>query len=78
MDENGAKKKEAVGALIKIALWEGAFLLGIVGLFVATNSIPLLVGGLVVTTLTFGPMFWRWYKAHGAALRESRTIGDAP
>ncbi|MEX6632023.1 hypothetical protein [Hyphococcus lacteus] len=63
------KRKEAVKALMNIAMLEGVVLLGVVGTYLYTNNIVHLIGGIVGSTLIFGPMFVRWFNEHGKALK---------
>ena len=75
MDVDAHKKQEAVNGLIKIAIAEGALLMIVVAVYLYTGKMTYLIGGVVGTTLIFGPMFLRWFNEHGAALRNS-TNGD--
>ena len=70
-------KREAVKGLINIALMEGALLIAVVGVYLATSNIAYLVGGVVGTSLIFGPMFLRWSRAHGAALKAKPNSVEA-
>ena len=71
MDVNAQKKQDAVRALINIAVIEGFVLVAVVGVFLYTQSLTYLIGGVVGSTLIFGPMFLRWTKDHAPALRPS-------
>ncbi len=70
------KRKDAIRALMNIALLEGAVLIAVVAVYLKTNNITHLVGGIVAATLIFGPMFFRWFKAHGEALNKSQTTDE--
>ena len=63
------KRKDAIRGLINIALFEGVVLVAVVGVYFYTNNIVHLVGGVVGSTLIFGPMFLRWFKDHGRAMK---------
>ena len=63
------KRKGAIKALVNIAMLEGFLLVAIVAVYLSTGNLTYLVGGLVGSTLIFGPMFFRWFKAHGQALK---------
>jgi hypothetical protein len=63
------KRKDAIRALINIAILEGAVLIAVVAFYMNTGDITHLVGGVVASTLIFGPMFFRWFKAHGQTLK---------
>ncbi|GJL95445.1 MAG: hypothetical protein DHS20C05_18500 [Hyphococcus sp.] len=65
------KRKDAIKALVNIAMLEGFLLVAIVAVYLSTGSLTYLVGGLVGSSLIFGPMFFRWFKAHGAAMKAS-------
>ncbi len=70
-------RKAAIKGLINIAIVEGMVLMAVVGVFLATNNVTHLVGGIVGSTLIFGPMFLRWHRAHGAALRGGSATEEA-
>ncbi|GAB4526371.1 MAG: hypothetical protein Kow00133_15220 [Amphiplicatus sp.] len=69
MNAGDHKRREAVRALMNIALLEGMVLFLVVALYLATGGLAYLVGGLVAASLIFAPLFVRWLKAHGAAFR---------
>lgn len=62
------KRKDAIRALINIAILEGFVLIAVVGVYLYTNSIVYLVGGIVASSLIFFPMFLRWHRAHGKGM----------
>lgn len=61
-------RKAAIRALINIAILEGFVLIAVIGVYLATNSIVYLVGGIIASSLIFVPMFLRWHRAHGRVL----------
>ncbi|WP_375206623.1 hypothetical protein [Hyphococcus sp.] len=63
------KRKEAMKGLINIALMEGAMLLLVVGAYLYTDDLNILIGGVVGTAIIFGPLFVRWFKEHGATMK---------
>lgn len=63
------KRKDAVKALINIVLLEGAVLMLVIGVYLYTNNIAHLVGGVIGSSLIFAPMLLRWVRAHGAAMK---------
>lgn len=63
------KRKEAVTGLIKIALMEGAMLIAVVGAYLYTDNLSILIGGVIGTAIIFGPMFFRWFNEHGKTLK---------
>lgn len=69
MDVNAPERKQAIKALINIAIIEGFVLAAVVGVYLYTGNIVHLVGGVVGSTLIFGPLFLRWFKEHGRALQ---------
>lgn len=69
MDVNAPERKQAIKALINIAIIEGFVLAAVVGVYLYTGNIVHLVGGVVGSALIFGPMFLRWFKEHGQALK---------
>ncbi|WP_425407919.1 hypothetical protein [Hyphococcus sp.] len=69
MDPNRQKRQEAIRALINIALMEGAVLIIVVLIYLQTENITYLVGGVVASSIIFAPLFYRWFRAHGPALK---------
>ena len=63
------KRKDAIRGLINIALIEGAVLMLVIGVFLYTNNIVHLIGGVIGSTLIFTPMLLRWIRAHGEAMK---------
>ncbi|WDI31817.1 hypothetical protein PUV54_01275 [Hyphococcus flavus] len=72
MTPDQQKRKAAIRALINIAILEGAVLFAVVAFYVNTQDITHLMGGIIASTLIFGPMFFRWFKAHGDAFKPSK------
>ncbi|MBT8472016.1 MAG: hypothetical protein HKN14_10725 [Marinicaulis sp.] len=73
------KKQEAVNALIKIAVFEGLLLIGVVGVYFATQKLNYLFFGLAGVFLISGPLFFRWFNEHGKAINSSKpnsAVGD--
>ena len=62
------KRKDAIKGLVNIAILEGVVLVLVVAVFLSTNSLTYLIGGVIGSTLIFAPMIIRWSKAHGAAM----------
>ena len=62
-------RKTAIRALIRIALWEGAVLVAVVAAYFMTNSVAVLVGGVLASAALFTPMFLRWLREHGRAMK---------
>lgn len=63
------RRKDAVKGLITIALMEGVMLMAVIGAYFYTDDLTILIGGIVGTAIIFGPMFFRWFKEHGAAMK---------
>ena len=63
------KRKEAIQGLVNIALLEGVVLIAVVGVFLYTNNVTYLIGGMVGSALIFGPMILRWANEHKQALK---------
>ena len=76
MDASKEKRATAIRALVNLAMLEGFILVAVVGVYLYTNNIIHLIGGIIGSTLIFGPMFFRWHKEHGAALRASSSAGE--
>ncbi len=65
----GQKRKDAMNARVRIAVLEGVVLMLVIAAFVMTGSIPALLAGVAVSAAVFAPMFLRWMKEHGPALK---------
>ena len=63
------KRKDAVQALINIVILETVLIIAVIVLFFVTKEISYLVFGVAGVALITGPMFWRWFKGPGKALR---------
>ncbi len=70
------KRKEAVRALINIALLEAAVLIAVVAYYLKTGELMHLIAGVIGSSLLFGPLFFRWFREHGAVMR--RKDSGAP
>ncbi len=73
------KRKDAIKGLINIAILEGFVLAVVVAVFLTTQNMTYLIGGVIGSTLIFAPMLYRWSKAHGAAMKakpESNHISN--
>ena len=66
------KRKDAVRALINLCLLEGFVLIAVVAVYLYTSNLTYLIGGVIGTMLIFGPMFMRWIKTHGDAIRSEK------
>ena len=73
MDLDAENRKEVIRALLNIAALEGILLVAIVAIYLRTNNVVYLAGGIIASTLIFGPMFFRWFKAHGKALKVQKN-----
>ncbi len=72
-----ANRQGAIRALINLAVLEGFVLMAVVGIYLYTNNLTHLVGGIVGTALIFGPMFFRWWREHGEALKpKANSAGE--
>ena len=67
------KRKDAIKGLVNIAILEGVVLVLVVAVYLSTNSLTYLIGGVMGSTLIFAPMIIRWSKAHGAAMKAKPT-----
>lgn len=76
-DLDAQKRKDAVRALINIALVEGAVLMTVVLIYLNTKNVTHLVSGVAASALIFGPMFFRWFKAHGEAMKPKPNSVEA-
>jgi hypothetical protein len=66
--QRDAANKEAVRALLKLVLWEGAVLVALVASFFMTGSVTLLLIGVVASMVIFAPLFLRWFNEHNGAM----------
>jgi hypothetical protein len=57
------QKKEAVGALVKIAVLEAVILAVVIGVYLYTNNLTYLIGGIVGSQIVCVPMFLRWARS---------------
>lgn len=69
MNPDDLKRKEAVRALINLALLEGMLIFVVIAVYLYTNSIAYLIGGVVATSFIFAPLILRWVRDHAPALR---------
>lgn len=69
------KRKEAMKGLINIALMEGAMLLLVVGAYLYTDDLNILIGGVIGTAIVFGTMTVRWFNENKAALKSQTGEG---
>lgn len=77
MDFDADKKREAMRGLINIALFEGMVLMAVIGVYFYTQNIVHLVGGVIGSSLIFAPMFVRWFREHGAAMKaKPNSVGE--
>jgi hypothetical protein len=63
------KRKAAIKGLINIAIFEGFVLVAVVGVYLYTGKLIHLVGGVIGSTMIFAPMFLRWSRARGEAMK---------
>ncbi len=77
MDSDAEKRNDAIKALINLALLEAFALAVVVAIFLTTQNLTYLLGGVAGCVLIFGPLFFRWHKEHGGALKAPpRAKGD--
>ena len=60
------ERKASIKNLINIVVLEGAVLMLVVGVYLYTNNIVYLIGGVLGSSMIFGPLILRWSKAHRA------------
>ena len=77
MDFDADKKRDAVKGLINIALFEGVVLIAVVAVYLHTQNIVHLIGGVVGSSLIFAPMIVRWFHNHGAAMKAKPNSVEA-
>ena len=70
------KRQDAIRGLINLAALEGILLVAVVLFYLQTNNITHLVGGIIGTSVFFAPLFFRWAKAHRAALQKKPNSID--
>ena len=71
-DAKQDKKRAATKALINIAMMEAFFFVAVVFVYLQTGNITHLFIGIGGTMLIVGPMFFKWFKEHGAAFSEDK------
>ena len=69
-------RQDAIRGLINLAALEGVLLVGVALIYLQTNNITHLVGGVIGTSVVFAPLFYRWAKAHSAAMRQKPNSID--
>jgi hypothetical protein len=69
------QRKDAMRALLNIVIVEGVVLMAVVGVYFWSGNFTYLTGGIVGTSLIFGPMFLWWYKEHGKAWKRNKDEG---
>lgn len=62
-------RKAATKALVTLASLEGVVLVAVVAVYFMTSNLTYLIGGVIGVIVVFGPLFFRWYKEHGPALK---------
>jgi len=70
LDLEKQNRKIAIRAFVNLAVLEGFLLIAVVGVYLYTNNMAYLIGGLIGVTLIFGPLFFRFLKEHRKALRQ--------
>jgi hypothetical protein len=69
------KRKDAMKGLINIAMMEGAVLMLVVGAYLYTDDLNILIGGVAGTAIVFGAMTVRWFNESKAALKPASDEG---
>ena len=69
------KKREAVKGLINIALMEGAVMILVVGAYLYTGNLSILIGGIAGAAIIFAPMLLRWVKQNKTVLNAKPDEG---
>ena len=72
-DLDQQKRTEAIKGLINLAILEGFVLVAVVAVYLTTNNLTYLIGGVIGSTVIFAPLFLRWVKAHGSAMKTNST-----
>ncbi|MAW80468.1 MAG: hypothetical protein CMI63_09535 [Parvularcula sp.] len=69
------KRKHAMKGLVNIALMEGAMLILVIGAYLYTDDLNILIGGVIGTAIIFGPLFFRWFRQYGRSLQSKPGEG---
>ncbi len=77
MSPDHQKRKDAVRALVNIALLEALLLAAVVAVYLYTNKLAFLIGGIVGAAVIVAPAFIRWAKEHGPAFKGPTNDGPA-
>lgn len=67
------RRKEAIRGLINIILFELLLIGGVIAIFLYTSSAAFMIGGVLLTGLIVAPMFIRWARTHGPALKSTQS-----
>ena len=70
------RRRDAIKALVNLAAVEGFVIVAVVVVYFYTNNMTHLVGGVVGAVVLFAPLYWRFFREHGAALSK-RSDGAA-
>lgn len=71
-------RKNAVKALVNIAVMESFVLIAVVAVYLATGNVTYLVGGIVGTLAVFVPFYIRWARGHAQALKGKPNSAEEP
>lgn len=63
------ERKDAVRALVNIAILESLILIAVVAVYLATGVVAYLVGGVLGTLAIFVPFYVRWARDYAKALK---------
>jgi hypothetical protein len=71
------QRKAAIKGLINIAILEGVILIAVVIAYLYSGKVAHLIGGFLGSTLLTAPMFLRWSRAHGEAMKARPNSGGS-
>ena len=75
MTPSDEKRRESANALVKAAIFEAVMLAAVVGVYLATNNMTYLIGGIVGAQIVAVPMFLRWAREKAPDMRAPKDKG---
>lgn len=70
LDPERQERREAVRALVNIAILESVLLIVVVAVYLATGVVAYLVGGVLGTLAIFVPFYIRWARNYAEGIKE--------
>ena len=75
---DAGRRKEALRALVNLALLEGILLFLVIAFYLYTGEVIHLIVGVAATSVIFGPLLRRWVRDHARALKTPPADPNRP